>query len=231
MYSRIRELRKAKGLSQQQLSAMTNIAQAQISKYEQGRIASPSFHSLHAIAEALGVHIEELSQQNINTGKLSAAQFATPDKVKPFGLRSVTGLSDLIPLLTMEKQTVYNFEGVVYKEMDDVTNAFIRRPVLAGEHETVYALRQPNDKMEPRIRRGEIVICVDDQRWQSGHEICLVVNCERLGSWCMVCNLIEQDDEKVVISFSDDPQKTYEYPRQQVRAIHRIFGTMYQEHI
>ena len=230
MYSRIKELRRAKGLSQQQLSAMTNIAQAQISKYEQGRIASPSFQSLQSIAEALGVHIEELSQQNINTGKLSSAQFSTPNDARPYNLRPVNGLSDLIPLLTVEKMTVNNFAASVYKEMDDVTNAFIRRPVLAGDHETVYALRQPNSKMEPRIHEGEIVVCVDDQRYAVGQEISLVISCDRLGAWCAVCTLVAEDDEKVVVSFSCCPEEHYEYPRERVKGIHRVFGTMYAQH-
>lgn len=55
---RLREVRMAAGLTQDQLAASSGIAQATISQIEGG--ASTTTRTLHALAEALGVGVAEL---------------------------------------------------------------------------------------------------------------------------------------------------------------------------
>jgi transcriptional regulator with XRE-family HTH domain len=52
---RLRELREAKGLSQVQLSSLSDVPQPIISRLESGRQASISFAQLEALANALDV--------------------------------------------------------------------------------------------------------------------------------------------------------------------------------
>lgn len=50
------ELRQERGLTQQQLSALTGIAQSEISRIERG-VISPTFRTLSRLADALGAEI------------------------------------------------------------------------------------------------------------------------------------------------------------------------------
>lgn len=56
----IKKLRKAKGLSQDRLSKLADIAHPTIIKIESGGIQSPTVETAQKIAYALGVSIDEL---------------------------------------------------------------------------------------------------------------------------------------------------------------------------
>ncbi len=56
----IKKLRKEKGLSQDRLSKMADIAHPTIIKIESGAIQSPTVETAQKIARALGVSIDDL---------------------------------------------------------------------------------------------------------------------------------------------------------------------------
>lgn len=56
----LRKLRKAKGLSQERLARLANIANNTIVKIEAGKNKNPTLDTLKKIAKALGVSIEDL---------------------------------------------------------------------------------------------------------------------------------------------------------------------------
>ena len=64
---RVREHRKRKGISQEQLGAMLGFSQSKISKIENGNCDSLS--DLKLIAKALGVRIEELVREDSSDEK------------------------------------------------------------------------------------------------------------------------------------------------------------------
>ena len=57
---RIRELRKAKKMTQEQLARAANMGTSHLARLEQGVIADPSWTTAVAIARALGVPINQL---------------------------------------------------------------------------------------------------------------------------------------------------------------------------
>ena len=57
LYEKVEMLRKEKGISQQELSKLTGIAQADISRIENGN-GNPSFKTLKRIAEGLGKKLQ-----------------------------------------------------------------------------------------------------------------------------------------------------------------------------
>lgn len=59
MHTELRRLRKAAGITQDELAAKLGVNRATISKYETGQIA-PTIPQLQAIADALGVHLLDL---------------------------------------------------------------------------------------------------------------------------------------------------------------------------
>ncbi len=56
----IRKYRKEKGLSQDKLARLADIAHATIIKIESGGIQSPTIDTVQKIAKALGVGLEDL---------------------------------------------------------------------------------------------------------------------------------------------------------------------------
>ena len=58
----IKKYRKEKGLSQDKLARLADIAHATIIKIESGGIQSPTIDTVQKIAKALGVGIEDLTK-------------------------------------------------------------------------------------------------------------------------------------------------------------------------
>jgi len=58
----IRKYRKEKGLSQDKLARLADIAHATIIKIESGGIQSPTIDTVQKIAKALGVGLEDLTK-------------------------------------------------------------------------------------------------------------------------------------------------------------------------
>lgn len=69
----IAELRKSKGLTQQQLADQINLSNKTISKWESGA-GSPDISNLPILADALGITVDELLRGEISThvGNVSA---------------------------------------------------------------------------------------------------------------------------------------------------------------
>lgn len=62
---KIRELRIARGMSQEQLAAKVGVVQMTISKMERGIMKRPSFSTLMGIANALGVSVADLDDAGV----------------------------------------------------------------------------------------------------------------------------------------------------------------------
>jgi transcriptional regulator with XRE-family HTH domain len=58
----IKKYRKEKGLSQDKLARLADIAHATIIKIESGGIQSPTINTVQKIAKALGVGLEDLTK-------------------------------------------------------------------------------------------------------------------------------------------------------------------------
>ncbi len=59
MVAKLREIRKQKGMTQEELSKAASINRVTIAKYETGKI-SPTLKSAEKIAAALGVKVDDL---------------------------------------------------------------------------------------------------------------------------------------------------------------------------
>lgn len=136
---RIAEIRKEKGLSQEQLSEITDIHRVLIGKYETGK-NEPSIQSLSRIADALGVTADEL--------------LCRTDKLPPF----LPIRKDAVPIvgeiacgqpITAEQ----NIEG--YAELPDGVTAD-------------FALRCKGDSMEPTFKEGDLVLIRQQEEVEPG---------------------------------------------------------------
>ena len=66
---RVRELRKSRKLTQEQVARAANLGVSHLARIEQGAIADPSWSTVCAIAAALGVSVAKLEDDAAKRGK------------------------------------------------------------------------------------------------------------------------------------------------------------------
>lgn len=96
MTLRIRELRKARGLSQEQLASKAGLSRSQLSEIETEAKPANTLR-LTSIASALGVTVEHLFSEDARTGlvsELMALMDALPEADREAILRHAKALAD-----------------------------------------------------------------------------------------------------------------------------------------
>jgi transcriptional regulator with XRE-family HTH domain len=80
---RIRSLRTARGLSQEEVARRTGIGLKSYGDLERGRTRDPHYSTLRGVARALGVRVEELLEESVLAGKAVAPPLSGPEKQLP----------------------------------------------------------------------------------------------------------------------------------------------------
>lgn len=104
---RLRDIRLAKGLSQEELSALTGISSVQISRYESGS-AEPSLKVAKGLAQKLGITLDYLLGIVDRPEERLASSDLTPDEMKLLAAYRSGNLFGLIQLLAQKRP---NSEG------------------------------------------------------------------------------------------------------------------------
>jgi len=63
VFKKIKKIREARGLTQEQLSKMVNVSRPYLADIERGFKRNPSFALLERIAQALGVTVNDLLEE------------------------------------------------------------------------------------------------------------------------------------------------------------------------
>ncbi|RMD68282.1 MAG: XRE family transcriptional regulator [Gammaproteobacteria bacterium] len=105
---RIRNLRRARGLSQNELSRLTGVAQGTISRVEHGE-QIPSMNTVRRIAAALGVPIAEIVGSYVAEGPGGypsdhPARKIIEDHEAPAGLRDLAMDRELVQVLHIKRE-------------------------------------------------------------------------------------------------------------------------------
>ncbi|MCI6739987.1 MAG: XRE family transcriptional regulator [Bacteroidales bacterium] len=137
---RLKELRKAAGLSQAQLSARVGVSQQAVGKWENGK-SSPDPDTLTALAKLLGVSTDDL------LGKASAPSFSLP--------YAQTG----IPVVGTVRA---GYGALAYEEDYGTELASVKDP------SSYFYLVVKGDSMEPRIREGDLALVHKQPTLDSG---------------------------------------------------------------
>jgi transcriptional regulator with XRE-family HTH domain len=74
---RVKELARERGLTSEELAIKSGVKVSTVRNLWQNRVSDPSFSTLHAIAQALGVSIEDLV--NPNEGGLESEGIRMPE--------------------------------------------------------------------------------------------------------------------------------------------------------
>ena len=137
---RLKELRKAAGLSQAQLSARVGVSQQAVGKWENGK-SSPDPDTLTALAKLLGVSTDDL------LGKAPAPSFSLP--------YAQTG----IPVVGTVRA---GYGALAYEEDYGTELASVKDP------SSYFYLVVKGDSMEPRIREGDLALVHKQPTLDSG---------------------------------------------------------------
>ena len=137
---RLKELRKAAGLSQAQLSARVGVSQQAVGKWENGK-SSPDPDTLTALAKLLGVSTDDL------LGKAPAPSFSLP--------YAQTG----IPVVGTVRA---GYGALAYEEDYGTELASVKDP------SSYFDLVVKGDSMEPRIREGDLALVHKQPTLDSG---------------------------------------------------------------
>lgn len=149
--NRVKELRKQKHITQEELGKVLNIQKAAISKYENGR-AEPSTEVLKKMSSFFGVSIDYLLGNS--PAKLSTQKVSRGIRIPVLG-RVVAG----IPIEAVEE--ILDYEEIT--------------PELAATGE-FFALQIKGDSMEPTLRDGDVVIVKKQPTVDSGDIAIVLVN-------------------------------------------------------
>ena len=85
---RIQQLRKNRGLSQEQLADSLNVSRQAISKWETDQ-SSPEIDNILALSRVFSVTTDELLGNNLNNDSLTSAAESVPIKKEPFDIGSI----------------------------------------------------------------------------------------------------------------------------------------------
>lgn len=161
----IRELRKKKGLTQQELGEYLGVQKTAISYYESGK-RQPTPDMLMKMADLFGVSVDVILGREDQPAEAPGWKDASEVTAKPspprFPLPDLDHETARIPILGSvhagyDYMAEENYEG--YLEVD---------PAVKQRHPDAYVVQVKGDSMEPEIRHGAIAICVPSSEYRSG---------------------------------------------------------------
>ena len=174
--NRIRELRKAKGITQEELGKVLNVQKAAISKYEIGRV-QPGADTLSKIAQYFGVSTDYVLGLDSDRGLLN---FEKPKKYSDTAKNIADDINKhiekikkgiRIPVLGTIVAGVPIDATEEILGYEDITESMAAQ----GDY---FALRVKGRSMEPRLVEGDTVIVKKESDVESGRVAVVLVGLE-----------------------------------------------------
>lgn len=144
---KIRQLRIAKGLSQEELGELVGVKKAAINKYETGRVVNIKRSVLQKLGDVLGVSPADLLD----------------DEEKPSGSTRIN-IYGSIPA------------GIPIEAISDVIGWEDISPSMLDGGKEYFGLRVKGDSMEPKYLDGDIIIVQKQPFCESGDDCVVYVN-------------------------------------------------------
>lgn len=194
--NRVKELRKQKHITQEELGKVLDIQKAAISKYENGR-AEPSTEVLKKMSAYFGVSIDYLLGNS--PAKLSAQKLGRGVRIPVLG-RVVAG----IPIEAVEE--ILDYEEIT--------------PELAATGE-FFALQVKGDSMLPKLEEGDVVIVKKQADVETGDIAIVLVN----GDEATIKQVKKVTGGIMLYGFNPDVYEPHFYSNQQIEELPvRILG-------
>lgn len=213
MHTSIYEVRTRLRMTQPELSELTGISQSQISKYEKGEVAKPSYNKLLKIAEVLGCRVEDIT--DVEQEKTQTA----------FQAFNSTGPAVFIPLYSERQKMNTEFQhgdGFVVRRFG-ASQQQIRKPSFLDYSETAYAVTTYSENMLPRYKQGDVCFVDPKLSAQQGDDICVLFNVEdRLVGLIRECVEVSESTIRVL---DLQTNKTIAFKRNELYGVHVIVGS------
>lgn len=194
--NRVKELRKQKHITQEELGKVLDIQKAAISKYENGR-AEPSTEVLKKMSAYFGVSIDYLLGNS--PAKLSAQKLGRGVRIPVLG-RVVAG----IPIEAVEE--ILDYEEIT--------------PELAATGK-FFALQVKGDSMLPKLEEGDVVIVKKQEDVETGDIAIVLVN----GDEATIKQVKKVNGGIMLYGFNPDVYEPHFYSNQQIQELPvRILG-------
>lgn len=222
MENRIKELRRARGLTLQKLAEKADTTNQQISRLERGerRLTTDWMERLgHALdcdpAALMGAYstpppTTREAGQPFNDG--TPAPFI-PDGPPPGNFPFASGPRDL-PVLGAAVGGEDAWFGT-----NGQANEYIDRPPLLSGVTDAYAVYVIGDSMSPALREGHLVHVHPHRRPTSGCEVVIQLTDGR----GLIKEFVHRDSQKLVLR-QHNPAKEIAFEADEVMAVHRIIG-------
>ena len=203
--SNIKQLRKTRSLTQDQLANKIGVNRAMIGSYEEGR-ATPKISALRILSHYFSVSIDELVNTDLSSAEPDKQSVQTVDKSGK-GLRVLSTLVDhdnkeLITLIPVKASAGYTKGYSDPDFMETLPKFNLPFPELANDR-TYRAFQIEGNSMEP-IPSGSYIICEYLQNWngiKDGKPYILVTQDDGI-----VYKRLFFEDEETLLLKSDNPE-------------------------
>ncbi|MCK1228263.1 XRE family transcriptional regulator [Streptococcus uberis] len=179
--SKIRELRKSKGLTQKELAEKIGLGDTTIANYEKG-FRTPKRNKIFKIAEVLGYPIDDFFPPTNKETNTTTIETPKDKLIKAFDVLSADSKNKLLKYA----QLLQEAESTEYFEVITTTKLAAGVGYAFNEYDQkkVYVMNRPpkydvasfvsGDSMEPKYHDGDIVYLVDKGLSSYSGEICAV---------------------------------------------------------
>ena len=153
---KIKELRKARGMTLEQVGNIVGVGKSTVRKWETGMIANMGQDKLASLAEALGVHPGELMGWN------TPPSLPTPDEPESTAVFPVIG------------EIAAGFDHIALDEWDGET-VEIPTSYMKGDRSEYFVLRIKGDSMYPLYMDGDRVLIHKQDTVDYGGQIAAIM--------------------------------------------------------
>lgn len=220
----IKEWRKYRGLTQEQLADMIDMSNSNLSRIESGSVRYTS-DSLELIAGALAVGVADLLSHS-PADALKSADATNSLRNERNNAQKSTQTGPTIPApSTMPKDVpVYGTaQGgpVGAFQMENGVIDYVRRPPGIADAKDVYALYIVGDSMAPRYQEGELVYVSSKRPVRPGDYVIVeFVNGD--GEQVAYCKQLVRRNASTLKLAQSNPEQSFDLDMDRVIRIHRV---------
>lgn len=162
--NKIRDLRKKKGMTQQELGQILGVTNNAVSYYESGK-RQLSGEMLQKLAEIFGVSTDYI----LGIGAEPSEPFGRPIVVKP---ELVPEDEVMIPLVA-SLRCGYGSAGEPFSVIKKIP---VPKSYITKWGRNLVALEAVGKSMMPTIRPGDLMICIPGEAWENNHIVDIDIN-------------------------------------------------------
>lgn len=218
--SRIREIRKARGMTLKQLADQIGVTEVSASRYEKEdqRLTLPLLHKIAAALDCTPADL--MGEAGGDSGPAPKPPVPTHD-VDLASIRDLPGVTTMARDLPVQGTAAGGDNGDF--ELNGQTVDYVRRPPALAGLANAFAIYLVGDSMEPRFEAGNLLFVHPGRPVSPGCDVLIELHAEHGETGhCMVKTLVRQTAGKYILKQYNPPRADIEVPVDRVRHIYRV---------